>query len=334
MPGQTLDIKIGPARQIYGPLRTGALIKNNDSNNAVWISSAPSVTPGNGIKLTPLGYARWIADNQQMYGCVDLGVATPVSITVSDDIDEATDPVATGAAVAAQLLLTGVPNVFQGDILFNSTLANGADTGFITVSKYASLIVTFFNNDLAHSGAVEIFDNFTGTSIRLSHNDLNAVTYTWLVPIYSASSIKVIAHNGGGLCGLKLIGTNRIIDRIKPYGNGYDAMTVPRKFAAAGLACTNAVPIKIPVADGGDDLTNFDRQVFVRISNTTAVGSFGWQYVDEFNGNTKRQVYFASAVAIGGIVEKIVAHPIVACEPFFLPTATSAQTFSLDVIQA
>ena len=143
MPGDIVKVAPGPRTQITPPLSVGATIKNLDTVNTVWISSNPNVIPGNGYQLTALGTMRWTSDKRQVWACVDTGVITPILLNISDDADQTTDPVATGAAIATELLASGVRVKNQADIL--TPIFNGPPIYEFDVSNYQSVVMRVGN---------------------------------------------------------------------------------------------------------------------------------------------------------------------------------------------
>lgn len=149
MSGITIPVAPGkqPTQLTGAPLAKGTTIYNADSTNAVWVSSASNVSPGNGQLIGPLGNAQWNNDSAQAFACVDTGVTGPVSVIVSGDISGVNNPVALAAATASILLAQGIPVVFQGSLISNVRLGpSGALTYTVPVdlSGYAGLCVNLF----------------------------------------------------------------------------------------------------------------------------------------------------------------------------------------------
>ena len=156
MPGSTVKVVPGPSAQIFGPLTTGATIKNNDTVNSIWVSSSRAVLPENGIEITPLGTIQWSANDKQVFACVDTGVTVPVLVTISDDANQTTDPVAVATATAIQLLASGVKIVQSADILLQVSGAGIANQYIVDVSKYASAAILWVSGGAAGTGWFDV----------------------------------------------------------------------------------------------------------------------------------------------------------------------------------
>lgn len=138
MSADIYQVQPGAYQQLTGAaLPDGALIRNLDLTNGVWVSSTPPCLPGvNGTLLGPLASYNWvgkIGQNKQLYACVDTGVIVPVSIQVTDDGNTLNDPVGVSIAVSQR----GAPNVLVGEVV-EAALVNG---GPFDISSYASLMI-------------------------------------------------------------------------------------------------------------------------------------------------------------------------------------------------
>lgn len=149
-----------------GPLPAGTTIYNTDTVNSVWLSSARNVTPNNGMELGPLGSAEWSNDQTQAFACVDTGVSADMLLIVSQDLSNVQNPVAIGAAIAAKLLVTGIPNVLLEDSIVTSPVAVG--TYNYDVSGYASITV-YTSNATATLAQYDISGN------RVWYEDISSV---------------------------------------------------------------------------------------------------------------------------------------------------------------
>lgn len=192
MSGSTVTVNPGVAQQLTGaPISAGSTIYNQDSNNGVWLSSVQSVSPNNGMFLGALGTLEWTKG--QVWACVDTGVTQPVQLTISDDVSNITNPVELGAAIAAKLLVTGVPNVLTEDTIYFGPQGNMT----LDVSGYASLVIAPTGNGLNYEfqapGAVIGPNNFIGLPT--------------IVPVIGPS-LAITA--GSGIGNLLVIGSNRL----------------------------------------------------------------------------------------------------------------------------
>lgn len=163
MAGNTYSVRPGAPQQITGaPLSTDTVIVNNDpSGFSVWLGSDITVSPGNGIELTPGATATWTG--KQLWGCVDVGVITPINITVSSDVSQIDNPVAVATAVAIALLESGIPSVFVSVPIFASVpIAAGSSTAITDCSQYSELDVVVVHDPFLVtepiSGTITFFD--------------------------------------------------------------------------------------------------------------------------------------------------------------------------------
>jgi hypothetical protein len=137
-PGQVSTVSTGIA--------PGTTIYNGHASAAVWLSESGAPGPGSGMRIGPKGSLSWTAGGA-VYGAVDTGVTTPVTLTLSPNVGSLVNPVDVGVAVAAQLLATGVPSVLVGDIVASGTAMPRLSFGNfgllgLDVSRYASLTIT------------------------------------------------------------------------------------------------------------------------------------------------------------------------------------------------
>jgi len=144
----TVTVPPGPARNLLSNMPSGTIIYNQDKVNTVWISENPSVSPGFGYKLGPLGSMIWAYDGRQCYGCVDTGVTTPVIITYGNSISDLNNPVDVGIAVSTALLQQGIPNVYQETQLASGDVLAPFQSKFYDVHTFASVVI---RNNVANS---------------------------------------------------------------------------------------------------------------------------------------------------------------------------------------
>lgn len=281
----------------------GSLIINNDTVNAVWISTNAGVTPGAGIRIGALGSITWTQGVKTLYACVDTGVTSKVSIAVSSNAQNPDNPVDVGVSVAQQILLNGVPNVGLVDQLYNNVLNNGGNTGIIDVTKYASLVLVA--NDVANPNrtyCLQASYQQAGNSEYLSSIDNlgNATSYAWVIPTYAARTMKIYVVSNGTV-GLIVYGTNRLVTRAQslgPYGE-------PRLFHlnATALAANSitTLPCIDKIGSGVDNrpyLQNNGLCYFRAAIAGAGSGDIGYQYID-IDGITVQTVYVSSFAAVG-----------------------------------
>lgn len=143
IPDFQFTIKTSDKPAVIPQVQQGSLIVNTDTKNAVWVSTQTNVAPGVGTRIGPLGSLSWTQTSQYVYAVVDTGVATPIIVHVSASVTNPDNPVDVGLSVAAQILLTGVPNVLTTTTIFGPTpIAGSGLSAAIDVSGYASVIVS------------------------------------------------------------------------------------------------------------------------------------------------------------------------------------------------
>lgn len=214
MSGDTVAVKPGPPQQLSGAsLSTGTVIYNNDDTNAVWISSVQAMGVGNGMLLAPLATATWTG--KQLWACVDTGVLDPVLLFVSSDVSQVDNPVAVATAVAIALLQSGIPLVLKSEVIFDQTVAAGANVGPIAVDKYAGLYIICDVPGPIVSTPIFlslIFEDALGNVIMSDAlaapqpGGFVGLQRRWYVPVWGPDLILI---NSGLTQDITVIGTNR-----------------------------------------------------------------------------------------------------------------------------
>lgn len=151
----------------------GTVIANQSPTAAVWLADGPSVSPGNGIPVQPLGSVTW-AQDAPCYAVVDTGVLEHVQLLVTDTVSTVTDPVSLAVAVAAKLLAQQQPVAVQ-----NSPTVQLAAGTEVDLSAGTQVV-------LANGSTVSLA---AGTAVDLAH------------PVALATGSQV-AVNGGTLTGI------------------------------------------------------------------------------------------------------------------------------------
>lgn len=124
MSGNTYQVNPGPPQQLSGaPVPVGSLMINQDPLNTVWLSTVPTVSPGNGMPISALSATNWnpLQKGGTLWACVDAGVLTPIKVTVTDDANTYTNPVGQANASAAIL----APAISAAEFLQGIPLGNG-----------------------------------------------------------------------------------------------------------------------------------------------------------------------------------------------------------------
>lgn len=217
MAGNVFSVKPGSAQQISGaPLGQNTLIVNLDTANGVWLKSTVDLAPQLGVFLGPAASCTWIG--QQLYACVDTGVATTVVLNISNDVSQLDNPV----AVAEALAIIGLPNVFLENQIFQGIIAAGAAMTAVNTAQYASLIIT--PNTVAPTHEVQLLYQFF---------DVNGLTtdfgtIKWFAGITADALIIPVKGVKFSLFNLDAVnaapqitidGTNRLSPFLQPYNS-------------------------------------------------------------------------------------------------------------------
>jgi hypothetical protein len=271
---QTVNVPAGvSATLINSGLPAGAILYNQSSANTVWVSADPSVSPGNGIPLGPLGSLTW--SGGAVRAIADTGVLTNTQLTISSDVQAMDNPVAIGAAVATQLLNQGVPNVFQGTLISSGTAlpaSGGANNyGFIDldVSKYASVVI-----NIRPTAICQVSAGFNAPgSLGLGSFDFSISVVgggvTLVIPV-TGPLLSVILTSTASTSLYAIYGSNRSVAAPRII-NGY--ATVPAK--SLTQAFTQFVPVNLFT------FTSNGKGVYVRAVVTgTGTGKIGFIGVD------------------------------------------------------
>lgn len=132
----------------------GLLLYNDSDIASVTVSSSAAVSPGSGIVIRPKATVIWTSPGNPIYGVTEAGF--DVSILMTDDVGEMASPLDVAVATATRLAASGIPSVTKIEELWSgNAIANGnsssSDTAFyfpgVNISRYASLVITFYNVD-------------------------------------------------------------------------------------------------------------------------------------------------------------------------------------------
>jgi hypothetical protein len=332
-PGFTVSVPTNKFVEIARNLDSGTLINNTDANNAVWLSSSQTVRPGNGIRLGAFGTVQWLGG--PCYAIIDTGVATAVTLGISNEMQDLVNPVDVASATAAKLLLQGVPSVALTSTLYNqSALGNGADTGIIDVSKYASLILitggtqtyNIVMSFIMPDGTI-LIDNFSNIDNRGP-----GFTHAIQIPLGGATSFRAqIASGAGSTILLTIEGTNRFIEKAQFIQRRYFTrlFNVPSANYGAG-----SIQVMI-TGDLHEPYWGWYGQWYYRVVNSGAGtgGTFGYQYID-IDGTTVRTVYIQVTAAAAAQAYGIAATPLSVVQMHFQTITAGIQTASLQATPA
>ena len=226
--------------ELFKQLPAGTLIQNQDTVNAVWISSSPNVSPGNGHRLGSLGSVIWEKTGDS-YACVDTGVSSAVSVIIGKDVSNPVNPVDVATSTALQLAAQGIPNTLLMDTVHYGTL----EYLELDVSKYSSLLI---NLSPVSGGTPTCFVSFTSadypshftnsyelTTVSDSYN--SEITYE--IPV-SGPIVSIFPNIANGF--IMIRGTNRLVNR---FGIASRKSTLSSAFRYDGSA-TAATPVALP----------------------------------------------------------------------------------------
>lgn len=234
MTQQNVSVPVGSSATLLNSnLPVNAVVYNSDTKSTVWISSNPSCSPGNGIPVPALGSVQW--SGGAIYACVDAGVTSPVSLYLTTDATNYSNPVSIASAVAAQLLKQGIPTVLTGTLI--SGITNNA---LFDVSGYSSIAGVL--NVPGPCNINLIFWDGTGT-IPLYEKQftfVKAVTnFQFSSGVYGPQCTIGSGGGGGGASSISVFGSNRSLpDRCYSSGPYYASLntTYPGGSTALGSA--------------------------------------------------------------------------------------------------
>ena len=197
----TTTILPGPAQNIAAALASGFTIRNQSTTTAVWVSSNPNVSPGNGMKLSALGSLSW--SGGPCYAVLD-STTGQATLSLSTSSSGVTDPVAIAQAVAAQ----GVPNVLTGGVLTPSRTSTTLSE--YNVTQYASVAATVLFN-AGSQGVLHVKHSAAGTDVYNKQYNIGSSTINTiqiLTPCYG-DTLDIIGANGVTLLDVVAYGSNR-----------------------------------------------------------------------------------------------------------------------------
>lgn len=329
MTNQTVTVAPGGAALLNSNIVAGSTIYNQDSKNAVWVSSHPDVTPGYGIPVQPLGTASWAGGT--LYAIVDAGVVTPVTLSLSSDVLSTDNPIAVGAAVAAKLLAQGIPNVFQGGS--PPVVATSATSITYDVSAYGSMTLSL-NSDVAQTWTLAHMGTVFGTA--------HVEQYVTQQPTLSGSFIvnnpyidvtvrspllRVSWSAFTATTTVNIYGSNRLFPEMtfknrQPFIGNLN-----------GVAFTSGTRVNIPgtfVSQGG--------QFFLRLqASGTLQGFLGFNYLDANGAAIQFDMVDTKTGIVGSIgqeTEKLIQLPPGIYTLYFNPQVSTTATVNCNIIPA
>lgn len=342
MAGSTVVVAIGSVpTQLGGSGPQNSLIYNRDTVNAVWVSNQTNVSPGQGMRIGPLGKVQWFKDQGLAYAVVDTGVSTPVTLLLSNDVSALDNPVDVATATATALFNSGVPGTYFEESVYNGPIAFAPPN--LDVSRFSTLVITLYVSQSAAAPAtpgLAVVSFQTGgfssesymlTGFGIVSGILSDTSYTWLVPC-SGGFLTVFGL--GNVDAISIVGTNRSVNKFKLLSGdptGLDANTIPRQFSDASAPGVG-IDVQMLNADGRKNWTEFNGPVTLQYLNSTA-GVLSFKYICPTVPNTgisTRASFFPTVVANARTLYSIM-HPSNPLQWWTRYSVAGAQTSSLDI---
>lgn len=211
---QVISVQPNNTTTLSVSMSPGASITNTDPVNAVWLDDTPGVAPGYGLRLGPKGSTNWTAPTHPVYACTDTGVTSPVTVTISDTMQDTNNPVDIGVAVSQQLLANGVPNVLTGKVLFSQAnppliAAAQGDNVICDTSGYASIMVTISNKNIPVKITCSFADEYRALMTeRTYHMTVGNRSLKLQIPV-TGPKFVIKVSTADPLANLHIYGSNR-----------------------------------------------------------------------------------------------------------------------------
>jgi hypothetical protein len=222
-------------------------IINTSTTSRIWLASNSSVSASNGVPLEAGTSYTWQTPGV-LYAIVDssaLDSTVPVVLTGAGG-DWSPSPVAIGAAVATQLLASGVPQKLL--ITELGTFLNGTGLGQVggDLTGYASLFLfaTFAGGGVNPTLKYQFA---TDSGINIGQQDTLACNDAGYIPgiILPVTGKFLVCVASAGIASVRIVGYNRSLSRV-PLGNGFQSSGA--QAAMSGLADSSLHTI--PIATG------------------------------------------------------------------------------------
>jgi hypothetical protein len=217
---------------------------NTSTAARVLLANTSSVAPGNGVPLEPGTSYDWATEGN-VYAVVDpaASVTTAQIVLTGSGGNWSPSPVAIGAAVAAQLLTTGVPQKLLITELGTFTIGTGL--GFVggDLPGYASLFLfaTFagagVNPTLGYQFA-------TGSGLNVGQQDTLACNDAGYIPgiILPVTGKSLVCIASAGTASVRVVGYNRSLARV-PLGNGFQSSGAQAAISGIVDASLHTIPL-------------------------------------------------------------------------------------------
>lgn len=277
-------------------LEAGTTIYNSDATNAIWVSSSPNVAAGVGMRIGPKGSLVW-NDRSPCYGVVDTGTA--VVVNIGSGVSQLTNPIDVATATAAQLLATGIPSVFVGDLLFNQVMTSNVGNFVLPdfVDKYASLTIQLISRNRRQRWKVEYYDEPSGVTTYSkdfvqAFTDNGAEAYIQLDSVVRGDRLRIRWSDTTETSGIIILvyGSNRQVrEGITKINTLYGASLPSQSFS-------QFTAVTLPdtfYTNGG--VAN----VYIATNSTTATGYLEAIYLDKTGALTRYTLASVNSAANG-----------------------------------
>lgn len=323
-----LQVLVTPGQQtIIAPqLGTGSTIFNKSATDAVWISGTPNPSPGIGYKVGGYGSIQW-QNTGAAYACVDTGVTSPVSLSVSDHVGNPVNPVDVATAVASQLNLKGIPNVLLGSMVYSGapTIA-GSFTVPVNMSQYGSIVLRLTTTKKTVMDLAWI-DSATGAYVLDQSYILNgnaATSTVQIVQSVKADQLRIGLTNVPDSPSISVYASNRILqDSIQGANLSFTSLL------------NQAFTATVPVDFSGQFVSN-GKPLFARFVVTGAnTGKLACNTLDAF-GTASQLTVIDSTVGVTGNDGKdwtgMLLIPPGVCWFSFIPNVTASYVAKIQLI--
>lgn len=149
------------------------LVINTSANDLVYLGNSSGVSPASGVPLEAGTALPWIAGGE-VWAVVAPGTTNTIAVVITSAIAGwEPSPAAIAAAVAAELLAEGIPNVLVENVIFSGTLASLGQTT-LDVSGYASVVIA--GDPTAPIGTATLRLQQSPDPVQASITDVDTVT--------------------------------------------------------------------------------------------------------------------------------------------------------------
>lgn len=317
------------------------LLVNNNATGGVWVGTSSGLAndgTGGGIFIGPLGSLKW--GGGPLYGVLD-NTTNPTAntcvLTYTNNASDPVNPVAVGVAVATQLLVTGVPLVYQTVQVLNISLtANTTQTIPGGVSQYASLLLRLANQVAGQKSTISLIwfadaactiPNGIGDNLTIGNHPSALMVSAWDIPVRGLGLQIISRATSQGTVGVFVQGTNRTVPSIRQI----TTTQLPRIFGFTSQNLIAGVPVLLTNTDGLGDYTSLNGQCDWSTNIGPATTGEVLMGFTAFNSTESNEIVAASAGQSSGQFR----HPNLPVRWQFVPSATVAGvSFTLLIVPA